>query len=560
MWLQILFNGLLGILPLAASAVIGSAIATRFRFNEVLELAVIVVALGLLGYLGFLLSWLGYLLDTELVLLVFRIALFVFLCILVYRYRVPKQIFNLVTLCGLTSLVAMATALCRGIADKDQGIQHTVAVRYWNSVDNKIPGMFANGLARKQTLRPEILDGWQSSDRPPIATGLIRIFSPFTHSQQPDFFILAASSSVIILSVVLLVRVIWNRRDMEIGISVATYLSPGIFVNAVYTWPKLIAAALSVVAIVLLFRATVRKEIATNVIYVSSTAMVLAILAHGSSVYALPPFVLLFLFSLNGRRALFLAIPFTILSYLPWFFYQRFWDPPGNRLLYWHLAGRPQGSEKSVPSAILTSYQNLDLNQLIVNKLQNFVALLFPVDGNPAVSGYSGLFGPARQLFSESVVGSIGLLGWIGLLVWALSTMRKLRGIEAKFFCLLLSSAISFCMIQFGDSFSTRTGLVLSPMWLSVALATFAFASLILYLRANPKLIVSLSIANVVFLGPLLPTAAAAGWDLELWDIGTCCLLATCTLALVVFANSLISQAIQDPRSKERPRLHADLA
>jgi hypothetical protein len=545
MWFEILLNGSLAMAPVWVSVVIGMAVAAKFKFSDVVGIATSVCILGTIGYLGFLISWLGYVFDSGHFLSGFRAILLASTFALLLKKRPSKYLVKIVLLCNISTLVAIASALCRGIADQSQGLQHTLAVRYWNSVDNKIPGMFANGLEGKLPLRPEILEGWQSSDRPPIATGLVRVFSPFTHSSQPDFFLLVASSSMVILIVISFVRLIWNRRDMEIAIALATFLSPGIFVNVVYTWPKIIAATLSLAAIIILF-AVLEKKSGVVEVYLGLLAIVLAVLTHGSSVYAIPPVAILFFLISRRRKILWVAAPFVSIIYLPWFMYQQFWDPPGNRLIYWHLAGHLEGSENSILSVIWMSYRQLSLNQIIENKLHNFGALFARVDENPAVSGFSGILGPYRQLFSESVVASIGLLGWLGLCVFLFMALFRRNQFESRFLGLIFCSVVPFCLIQFGDSFSTRTSLVVSPMWLSVGLAVVAYASLMHYVKIPAKVIIWLSMANVLILGPMLPTAAAAGWGLELWDRGTSVFLAICTLTLVTIAFSLVNQPQDD--------------
>lgn len=548
MWLQILINSTLAMAPIWFGVVTANAVSVRFKFNDVVLLAVGVTVVGASGYVGFLLSWLAYVLDTPVLIPVLRIALLSLMLVLLMKYKLSRPILELMVLCHLITLVAVATALCRGIADTAQGIQHTIAVRYWNSIDNQIPGIFAKGLEHKLRLRPEILDGWQSSDRPPVATGLIRIFSPFTHSLHPDFFILVASSSVLIISTVATVRLIWNRKDMEIAISIATVFCPGIFVNVVYTWPKIIAASLSLVAILILFQLKNRNDVRTSEIYFSIFAMVLALLSHGSSVFALPPFAILFLIVVWRQKVHLFAIPFAVFAYLPWLGYQRYWDPPGNRLVYWHLAGELGGGGGSILQSIWGKYRDLRLTEILANKLHNFEAIFIRVDGNPAVSGYSGIFGSYQQLVSESVIGSLGVVGWLGLLVLLIIGIRGIDRNQRIFVWLFLSTVVPFCLIEFGDSFSTRSSLVVSPMVLSIGLSIVGSAMLILFLRVNPKLIVLVSFINIALLGPMQPTAAAAGWGLAYWDLQTCVLLVVSGLSLASFAfwqlNSIRRQSV----------------
>jgi hypothetical protein len=525
MWLEILINVSLSMTVVLGSFQFSSAIAERFRLNSITEKALVVILVSVVGYLGFLVSWISYSINSESGLITMRVLLFSGLLYLLQRRRLSSEQLLLFFVCSFSTLVAVAAALCRGIADTSQGIQHTVAVRYWNSVDNKIPGMFARALQHKQQLRPTLLDGWQGSDRPPIATGLVRVLSPLSHSHEPDFFLLVACSSVLIVAVLMLVEVLWGSRNFGIMVSVSVFFAPGIFVNTVYTWPKIIAASLTIAAIGLLIELKNKQDTSQPYLPLAALAMVLSLLAHGSSVYVLPAFLLVALTVRGIFPLMTKTLFFSSLMYLPWYGYQQIWDPPGDRLLYWHLAGELGGGDGSIIRTIILRYENLGLAETLLNKLRNFEALFVRVDGNPAVSGYSGLAGQYRQLTSETVLGAAGILSWIGLLMYVFVGYRSSSQKSHDFIVFLFISSISFCLIEFGDSFSTRASLVVSPMAISVGMAVIGIGSLMLWSRVNPRWIFIFSIPNILFFGPLQSTAAAAGWNLNLWDLGTCIIL-----------------------------------
>lgn len=524
-WLEILVNVSLSMTVVLGSFQFSSAIADRMKLNSIAEKALVVILVSAVGYVGFLVSWISYSFNSNSPLIAFRILLFSGLLYLLQRRRLNSQQLHLLFVCSFSTLVAVAAALCRGIADTSQGIQHTVAVRYWNSVDNKIPGMFARALEHKQQLRPTLLNGWQGSDRPPIATGLIRVLSPISHSREPDFFVLVACSSVLIVAVVMLVEVLWDSRNLGIVVSISVFFAPGIFVNTIYTWPKIIAASLTIVAIALLIQLKNERDSSQPYLLLAVVALVLSLLAHGSSVYVLPAFLLIALSVPRSFLVLTKTLFFSSLMYLPWYGYQKIWDPPGDRLLYWHLAGELGGGDGSIIRTIILKYQNLGLAEILWNKFHNFEALFIRVDGNPAVAGYSEFLGQYRQLISETVLGAAGILSWMGLLVFVLIGFRRSSQKSLDFALFLAVSSITFCLIEFGDSFSTRASLVVSPMAVSIGLAVIGLGSLILWLGVSPKWIFVLSIPNILILGPFQSTAAAAGWNLQLWDVGTCVIL-----------------------------------
>ena len=550
MWLEILVNVSLSMTVILGSFQFSSAIADKMELNSITENALVVILVSAVGYVGFLVSWISYSFNSNSPLIAFRILLFSGLLYLLQRRRLNSQQLHLLFVCSFSTLVAVAAALCRGIADTSQGIQHTLAVRYWNSVDNKIPGMFAQALQHKQQLRPTLLNGWQGSDRPPIATGLIRVLSPLSHSREPDFFVLVACSSVLIVAVVMLVEVLWDSRNLGIVVSISVFFAPGIFVNTIYTWPKIIAASLTIVAIALLIELKNERDSSQPYLLLAVVAMVLSLLAHGSSVYVLPAFLLIALSVPRSFLVLTKTLFFSSLMYLPWYAYQQIWDPPGNRLLFWHLAGELGGGNGSIIRTIILKYQNLGLVEILWNKLHNFEALFIRVDGNPAVSGYSGFLGQYRQLTSETVFGAVGMLCWMGLLVFVLVGFRKSSQKSHDLIVFLVFSSITFCLIEFGDSFSTRASLVVSPMAISIGLAVIGLGSLILWLGVSPKWIFVFSIPNILIFGPMQSTAAAAGWNLQLWDLGTCVILGLGLSILTAYVVRLSNHQIGESDGK----------
>src|SRR6185295_10615381 len=73
----------------------------------------------------------------------------------------------------------------------------------------------------------------------------------------------------------------------------------------------------------------------------------LAWLSHGGAAFSLiavAPWVLWRVFRGEGRAWLAAAAVFLLLA-VPWFAYQRFYDPPGDRLLKWHLGGQEAKDE-----------------------------------------------------------------------------------------------------------------------------------------------------------------------------------------------------------------------
>jgi hypothetical protein len=143
-------------------------------------------------------------------------------------------------------------------------------------------------------------------------------------------------------------------------------------------------------------------------------------LAHGGVVFAVPAIALMVLL----RPRFFPRIQQIVLSCLifvilmaPWGAYQKFYEPPGNRLVKWHIAGVVEIDSRPTGQAIIESYQSLSLTQIAANKWENVRTILgpLPLPGEPpAVVREHELF---------SLIRSLGVLnlGWLLLPVFLLS-------------------------------------------------------------------------------------------------------------------------------------------
>ena len=156
----------------------------------------------------------------------------------------------------------------------------------------------------------------------------------------------------LVLSVILqcsFVAPLWSFLTVcEVGrrpliLAVITCLFSGFtFFNGFYTWPKLYPTAflLIVVAYLLTSRfSRVRDRAAVGALVGTSAA--LAVLCHGGSMFAILGIAACMIMWRRYPQMKFclgLAAAF-IVFYAPWMLYQKLFDPPGDRLLKFHLAG-----------------------------------------------------------------------------------------------------------------------------------------------------------------------------------------------------------------------------
>ncbi len=250
--------------------------------------------------------------------------------------------------------------------------------------------MFADRLYAGQDPRP-LLGEWLSSDRPPLQTGIILL-------QRPLISLTGLSGGLYyqILSTIAQcswVAAIWALcRTLQFsGRRIATILAFSIFsgfflLHSVFVWPKLLAAAMVVFAFNILVPSILESRRPSAIeIGLAAAATALGMLSHGGVVFTVPALVTVMLF----RPKIFPGLPQILIGCVifglllaPWGAYQKFYEPPGNRLVKWHLAGveDPKDSRPSLKT-ILDSYRGSTVPQLIDNKWQNVKALFEDTSG-----------------------------------------------------------------------------------------------------------------------------------------------------------------------------------
>jgi hypothetical protein len=182
--------------------------------------------------------------------------------------------------------------------------------------------------------------------------------------------------------------------------------------------------------------------------------------------------------------------------YLPWTLYQTFFDPPGDRLLKFHLAGVEQVDSRPFSRAIADAYGALTFQQIKANKAANFATATadgwnylrgvadFPAiltaqssDRNPRAAAL------ANSLRAEAFFHIGPCLGFLmaGPLALLAGVGRRFRSKEWRAACLLwllaAASIVVWCLLMFGPG---RTILHAG----SYAVVLFAMAGSVLALRA----------------------------------------------------------------------------
>ncbi len=241
--------------------------------------------------------------------------------------------------------------------------------------DNLIPHEF-NVQLGKGDCRVMFLD-WLYSDRPPLQTGwqsltwplasLLRLNDKFVTGLAGFWFQL-----LWVAAAYGLFR--WLRLNAARALAWCGVLAMNGFflLNTTFTWPKLGAAAFACGAFALWAQPPSPHR--HRQILAGGVLVALAWLSHGGVAFSLVPLAPWLMWrALRGEMKSF-AVAGTIFIALamPWTAFQKFYAPPGNRLLKWHLGGQIEVDPRGVGETIRSAYAKLSWGEIAANKAENF--------------------------------------------------------------------------------------------------------------------------------------------------------------------------------------------
>jgi hypothetical protein len=256
------------------------------------------------------------------------------------------------------------------------------ANRFRNALpaDNALPQVIAERLLHGESLKFPLGD-WLSSDRPPLQSGWILLTAPVlaalgiapatasgTSAMWFQFMWLAAAHG--------LFRTLGlSRRRTAAWIAVLS-LSGFFLQNTLFTWPKLGAGALACGTFGLWVLTPTAQRGARETV-LGAVLAALAWLAHGGVAFSfliLAPWIAWQCVRGRSRHWAPAALAFALLV-APWTAYQKFYDPPGNRLLKWHLGGQVAIDARGTWQTIRENYAASSRVGIWHNKRSNFQAL-----------------------------------------------------------------------------------------------------------------------------------------------------------------------------------------
>jgi len=266
-----------------------------------------------------------------------------------------------------------------------QAAAETAATRFSTQptqfgTDNFIPLFFSEWMFAGHPGPPPVFPpDWLFSDRPPLQVAYIltqHIFGWDTMTLHYELLGVMLQQLWIVGMWALLRAAGVSSRTRALAM-VAALLSEVAIVNAFFVWPKLMGAAflLAALALVASPRPGVLREQPWTVVLIGALVG-LAFLSHGTSLFGVVPIAALGLWrGLPGWRWLAAGATAFLILVLPWIAYQHYGDPPGNRLLKWHLAGVVQIDDRGVLEATRDEYGRVGLGGALENKLDNFLEM-----------------------------------------------------------------------------------------------------------------------------------------------------------------------------------------
>jgi hypothetical protein len=387
--------------------------------------------------------------------------------------------------------------------------------------DNTLPRNVAWDLMSGRTLRwPP--GGWQSSDRPPLQSGWQLLTLPVSEAAKIDELTSTCMAAIWLQSIWIfaaygLMRTLQLSKARAAGWTAALALS-GFFVeNTVFTWPKLSAGAFACGAFALWF---MRGKPTRTEAVIGALLAGLAWLSHGGVAFAylaLLPWIAWRLWRDPWRIWIAAGLMFFVIA-VPWICYQKFYDPPGNRLLKWHLGGQIEPDQRGTWETIRDGYKHRGWTKWKDTFRAN---LETQISGDwRSLFGTSQATAATRRHF-EFFYSARALTWWcLGVLVLPLALLRRRFGgtsarAQGALLAWTLATVVVWSALMFlpreavihQGSYTTLLGaFVLLSVWLDAA---WAWLLVVVVCLQSVTLVTTWTVPNSIVHGP--PTTLALG-------------------------------------------------
>jgi hypothetical protein len=243
--------------------------------------------------------------------------------------------------------------------------------------DNDIPRYFTEWFATHGHQHPPEYPGeYLFSDRPPLQVGYTLAQRGFFNTAQGlHYQIICVIEQCLWIPAMWAVLVAVPLRKVTRAVAMlAAMLCDIAIVHGFFVWPKLIAAAFLLAALAVILSPEWRRERRDlRVAVLIGVLLALSMLSHGSSVFGVIPLVIFAAFrGVPNWRWLAAALAALLLFYVPWSAYQKYEDPPGNRLLKWQIGGETEVNSEGTLEAIENGYSKVGFDGAVDLKEENF--------------------------------------------------------------------------------------------------------------------------------------------------------------------------------------------
>jgi hypothetical protein len=337
--------------------------------------------------------------------------------------------------------------------------------------DNDIPRFFSDWffVHGHHGTPPEFPGEWLASDRPPLQIGdavLQRTFGWDDKGLHYQVMGVVLQQLWIIGLWALLCAGRAGRTTR--ALAMLTVLASNVaIVNGFFVWPKLLPAAMLLAAAALVLT-PLWDEVRSRLWGAALVAALLglALLGHGASVFTVIPLAAIGAWrGMPSWRWLGVAVAVGLLFMAPWSAYQKYGDPPGNRLTKWMVGGVIDIDDRGTAETIVDSYEEVGFEGALHAKGQNFVAL---VGGGPMATQLKGAVDEAKAGNLSNALGILRfslflyLLPSLGPLLIALGAMAvgwRRRGRDPAewslaCWCLIAAAvgAVGWALLMFGGT------------------------------------------------------------------------------------------------------------
>ncbi len=334
---------------------------------------------------------------------------------------------------------------------------HDVAVALWPGVDNVIPERTAQWF-----LGDTFIPGVYPFDRGPLQPLLLLLGGEWATQPTQALIIGVIVNSSWVLGLWPLLRVLRVASERRIAFVVAMVAMTGpVWMNTVFTWPKMLAAAFSLAAAAAVLA---RRPM------LAGALCGLALLSHGTALFAVIGLVPFMIHRYQWRSLWTIGIAALVFS--PWFLASLVIAAPGQpQMIQWHFGGTDIGTadlRSPIPS-VIESYRSAGWH-VIGNKFNNLRVLFGDpfIFRNPGGNSWFDVGWPRQQssLGEARWMMSSRLLYAPGVLLLGLWWSRR---IGPTLWLLVGAWCLTYGLLEWGGSASAAAFLHTAPFALLLA-------------------------------------------------------------------------------------------